>query len=55
MHDLLQPLIVLLLFTCVRGGDLAISYAVARDTLRAVLYGLVALLALIVLILALVH
>lgn len=50
MHTLIQPLVVLLLFVLVRAGDLAISSAMARDTIRAVLYGLVAILALIALI-----
>lgn len=50
MHTLIQPLVVLLLFVLVRAGDLAISSAMARDTIRAVLYGLVAIRALIALI-----
>lgn len=54
MKTLVQPLIVLLLFVFVRGADLAFTAAVAREYLRAVCYGLVALFALIALILALV-
>ena len=53
MHALLQPLFVLVLFVCVRAGDIAIGAAVGRDTLRAILYGFTALLALIVLIVTL--
>lgn len=53
MHTLLQPLFVIVLFVCVRSGDLAISAAIGRDTLRAILYGLTALLALIVIIVTL--
>lgn len=54
MKSLIQPTTILLLFICVRSGDLAIGAAIARDVLRAVLYGVVALLALIALIIALV-
>jgi hypothetical protein len=50
---LLQPLIVLVLYALVRAGDIAIAAAIARDTVRAVIYGIVAILALIVLIIAL--
>lgn len=53
MHTLIQPLFVLALFVCIRAGDLAISAAIGRDTLRAILYGLTALLALIVMIVTL--
>lgn len=53
--QLLQPLTVLLLFVLFRAGDLAISAGIARDTLRAVLYGIVAVLALIVLVLSFFH
>lgn len=54
MSHFLQFPIILLLFVCVRAGDLAISAGVARDVLRAVLYAVVSLLALIALVLALV-
>lgn len=54
MTHFLQFPIILLLFVCVRACDLAISAGIARDILRAVFYGSVSLLALIVLILALV-
>lgn len=53
MRVLLQPAMVVVLFVLVRAGDLAISAAIARQTIHAVLYGLVALLALIVLVFAL--
>ena len=52
MHTLLNPLLIMLLFIVVRAGNLAITYALGRDTLRAILYGLLALLALIVIILS---
>ena len=51
---LLDATIILLLFVCVRAGDIAIMAGVGRDVLRAVIYGLVALLALIFLVLRLV-
>lgn len=53
MHQLIQPLFVVVLFVSIRAGDLAISAAIARDTLRAILYGLTALLALIAIIVTL--
>ena len=54
MNALIAPTIILLLFVLVRAGDLAIASAVARDTIRAILYGIVALLALIALVVALI-
>lgn len=46
MHNLIQPLFVVSLFVCVRAGDLAITAAIGRDYLRAILYGITAILAL---------
>lgn len=54
MKSLLNPTIILLLFICVRAGDLAITAAIGKSVIRAVCYGIVALLALIALIVALV-
>ncbi len=59
MKELLAPTIILLLFICVRSGDIAITSGKSRegvppDFLRALIYGLVALLALIALVIALV-
>lgn len=51
MSTVLAPLFILLLFVVVRAGDLAITAAMGRDTIRAVCYGVTALLALISLIL----
>jgi hypothetical protein len=51
MSVLIQPLFVLVLFIAVRAGDLSITAAIARNTIRATLYGIVALLALIVVVL----
>jgi hypothetical protein len=53
MRTWLQPTIIMLLYVCLRAGDLAICAAIARDIIRAVLYGIVAVLALIALIVAL--
>jgi hypothetical protein len=53
MGFFLQATGVLLLFLLVRAGDLAITAAQGRDTLRAICYGVVAVLALVVIILAL--
>ena len=53
MHTLIQFQFIVLLFVVVRSGDIAIGAAVARDTIRALVYGLVAILALIAVILVL--
>lgn len=51
MQKLLQPLFILVLFAMVRSGDLAINAAAGRDSLRAIAYGFVAVLALLVVVL----
>jgi hypothetical protein len=51
----LAPMIILLLFIAVRSGDLAIMYAIARDSIRAIAYGVVAILAVVALVIALIH
>lgn len=53
MPQLLIPRFIVLLFVLVRSADLAISAGVARETLRAIFYGIVAVLALIAVVLAL--
>lgn len=53
MAVLLQPPFIILLFVLVRSGDLAISAGIARDTIRAICYGFIAILALIVVVLTL--
>ena len=53
MRALITPLIVVLLFALVRSADLAIKAGVARDFIRAIAYGIVALLGLVALILVL--
>jgi hypothetical protein len=50
--NIFQPPSILLLFVLIRSGDLAISAAIARAVIRAVCYGVVAILALIALILS---
>ena len=47
MSTLLQPQIIVLLFVLVRSFDIAVSSAIARDTIRAIVYGIVAVLAII--------
>lgn len=54
MSQLLAPTIILLLFVCVRSGDIAITAARVNDFVRTACYGIVALLALIALVIALV-
>jgi hypothetical protein len=51
--QLLAPTIILVLFICVRSGDIAITAARVNDVIRAICYGIVALLALITLVIAL--
>ena len=51
---LLDATIILLLFVCVRSADIAIGAGIGRDFVRAIIYGIVALLALIFLVLRLV-
>jgi hypothetical protein len=53
MERLIQPVVVVLLFVLVRAGDIAIGAALARDTVRAIIYGIVAVLAVIALIVSL--
>jgi hypothetical protein len=53
VRTLIQPLFVLLLFVCVRAGDLAISAGLARSTARMILYGVTCVLALIAIIVSL--
>lgn len=53
MHTLLQPIFIVLLFALVCSADRAISAGVARDYIRAICYGIVAILALVVVTMAL--
>jgi hypothetical protein len=53
MSVLIQSTFVLVLFVLVRCADLSISSAIARGYIRAVCYGIVALLALIYIVIAL--
>jgi hypothetical protein len=54
MHVLFSLAAVALLFILVRSADLAISAALGRSYARAIAYGIVALLALIVVIITLI-
>ena len=53
MRTLIQPTFMLILFVLVRAGDLAISAALAHAIIRAVAYGIVAVLALLAVLLVL--
>lgn len=55
MSTLLNPQFIVVLFVLVRAGDIAIGSAIARDTVRAIFYAVVAILALIYVVLSLVH
>lgn len=55
MPTFIQPTFILVLFVCIRAGDLAITASVAKDTLRAILYGITAILALVAIIIMLFH
>ena len=54
MHALLQPLFIVLLFVLAYSADLAITNGIAHNTIRAIVYGIIAVLALIVVVLTLV-
>jgi hypothetical protein len=53
MSEILQLPFVIALFALVRSGDLAISSAIAHDIVRAVCYGIVAMLILTAVIISL--
>ncbi len=53
MKALLAPTFIVAFFILVRAGDLAFTYGLAREYIRAILYALAAILALVVVILAL--
>jgi hypothetical protein len=53
--QLIEPLFVVLLFVLVRAADLAITSWRASDVARGILYGIVAVLAAIAVVVALLH
>jgi hypothetical protein len=53
MKAFIQPLFLMVLYALVRSGDLAISAAIARSTIRAICYGIVAVFALLIVALTL--
>lgn len=55
MSTYFQPLFIISFFVLVRAGDLAITAGVARDILRAVFYGIAALLALVFVVITVFH
>ena len=54
MSTLINPQFILVLFVLIRAGDIAISAAIARDTIRAICYAIVAILSIIFVVLTLV-
>ncbi len=54
MHSLFtNSLLIIVIFVLVRSADLAISSAIARDIIRSIFYGIVAILALVFVVLSL--
>jgi hypothetical protein len=53
MRVLLQPLFYLVFAMFVRASDLAISAAIARSVMRAICYGIVAVIGLLIVVLTL--
>lgn len=54
MHSVFtNALLILVIYALVRSADLAISHAIARDLIRAIVYGIVAILALVFVVLSL--
>lgn len=53
MSTILQPMFILLLFVLIRSADIAITSGIARDTIKTVAYGIVAILALIAVVIML--
>ncbi len=53
MKTLIQPLFILVLFVLVRASDLAITAAIGHSIIRAVAYGIVAVLALFAVVITL--
>jgi hypothetical protein len=54
MTTLIQSTFILLLFVLVRSADIAISSGIAHDTIRCIIYGIVAILALIAVVIMLI-
>lgn len=54
MSTFINPTFILVFFILIRAGDLAISAAIARDTIRAICYAIASILAMIFVVLTLV-
>lgn len=54
MSTFINPQFILVFFILIRAGDLAISAAIARDTIRSVFYAISSILAIIFVVLTLV-
>ncbi len=54
MHNLFtNSLLIIVIFVLIRSADIAISSAIARDIIRSIFYGIVAILALVFVVLSL--
>lgn len=53
MSTILQPIFILVLFVLIHSADISITAGTARCTIRAVAYGIVAILALIAVVIML--
>lgn len=53
MHNLFtNALLIIVIFVLVRSADIAISSAIARDIIRAIFYGIIAIIALVFVVLS---
>jgi hypothetical protein len=53
MHSIFtNSLLIIVIYVLVRSADLAISSAIARDIIRSICYGIVAILALVFVVLS---
>lgn len=53
MSTFLQPQFVILFYVLLRAADIAIGASIARDVIRAVLYGIIAIFAIVIVVSAL--
>jgi hypothetical protein len=54
MHNLFtNALLIIVIYVLIRSADIAISSAIARDLVRAIFYGIVAILSLVFVVLSL--
>lgn len=53
MNTLIQLFFIIALYVLIRSADMAISASIVRDIIRAIFYGIVAILALIYIVITL--